>query len=356
MATRVQAQPHGGPDGADIEAGVGAQLDHLSRLCAELGVPDPVEEYFAPVVGRWSDLHAEAERWRSVGAVAEQVGEDLTKPLGGLDAAWRGADADSFIDYINGVGLAGNDMADAMTTMGAVLDETADGLREIVLALAEILAEASDTAGQAVAQQPVGGADRARLYLDHMRRPTRELFESVRQVLEALVRLCEGVDGSTAFDQVTMAHKFPEDDWAFDVGVAAVPPGTAKPSVPAAAAAAPMEPLKAGGGGGGGGGFGGGGGAVDVPAQAPQAGGYVTAGEALPSKPGGMPAAAPAAAAAAAEGGRGGMGGMPMMPMGGMMGQGGGANEHKPRNRVTADPEDIFGKPMKASPSVIGDD
>jgi hypothetical protein len=38
------------------------------------------------------------------------------------------------------------------------------------------------------------------------------------------------------------------------------------------------------------------------------------------------------------------------------MGGQGGENEHKPRNRVQGNPEDIFGKPEKASPSVIGDD
>ncbi len=54
--------------------------------------------------------------------------------------------------------------------------------------------------------------------------------------------------------------------------------------------------------------------------------------------------------------GAGGMGGM--MPMGGMGGggQAGGDNEHKSRSRVVADPTDIFGKPTKTSPSVIGDD
>ncbi|MFC7617904.1 hypothetical protein ACFQV2_35350 [Actinokineospora soli] len=47
--------------------------------------------------------------------------------------------------------------------------------------------------------------------------------------------------------------------------------------------------------------------------------------------------------------------GMPMMG-GGMMGGQNGANEHKPRNRVQGKPEDIFGKPEKASPPVIGND
>ncbi|HVK24760.1 MAG TPA: hypothetical protein VM677_25655, partial [Actinokineospora sp.] len=50
-------------------------------------------------------------------------------------------------------------------------------------------------------------------------------------------------------------------------------------------------------------------------------------------------------------------GGMPMMGgMGGMGGQQGGDAEHKSRNRVVGSPEDIFGKPTKTSPSVIGED
>jgi hypothetical protein len=46
---------------------------------------------------------------------------------------------------------------------------------------------------------------------------------------------------------------------------------------------------------------------------------------------------------------------MPMMPMGGGQGQGGDA-DHKSRSRVVGDPQDIFGKPAKASAPVIGDD
>ncbi len=352
---------HGGPDGADVEANVSSYLDFLSRLCRELGVPDPVEEYFAPVVGRWSDMHAEAERWRATGVRAELVADSLTKPLGGLDAAWDGADAETFIDYMNKVGLAGHDMSDAMAAMAEVLDTTADGIREIVQDMAGLLAEVAESTSQSMAV-PVQGDDRTRQYLDEMKRPTRELFEAVRQVLEALVRLCDGIDGSQVFEPVTMAHTFPADNWAFQVDVPAIP-GEAVPSdtAPAAADAAALTGggggagLGGGGGGIGGGGAGGGGGPSQ---QAPQGGNYVMAGEALPGRAGGMPVGG--AAAAAAEGGAGGRSGGMMgggMPMGGGMGgQQGGGTEHKSRTRVVGDPGDIFGKPTKASPSVIGDD
>ncbi|MFC5286097.1 hypothetical protein ACFPM7_03465 [Actinokineospora guangxiensis] len=342
----------GGPDGSDVEAGIGPFLDFLSRLCAELGVPDPVEEHFAPVVGRWSELHAEAERYRAVSVVAEQVSTDLTTPLGGLDAAWQGADADSFIEYMNSVGLAGNDMADAMAAMADVLDETADGLREIVVTLADMLVDTAETAGSSRGV----GDDRLRFYLDQVRKPSGELFDSVRQVLEALVRLCEGIDGSAAFQTAAMSHPFPEVDWAVSVPETGKPVEKDGPSVPAGAGAG----VGGGGGGagigGGGAGIGGGAGAgTGAPATPLNPGGYVMAGEAGSSK---QPAGAPAAAAAgggAAAGGRGmGMGMMP--PMGGMMGGQNGDNEHKPRARVQGKPEEIFGAPAKASPSVIGDD
>ncbi|HVK23413.1 MAG TPA: hypothetical protein VM677_18820, partial [Actinokineospora sp.] len=296
---RVQAPPpppKSGTDGTDVEADVGAYLDFLQRLCVDLGVPDPVEEYFAPVVGRWSDLHAEAARWAAASIHADKVADDLTKPLGGLDAAWQGADADSFIEYMNSVGLAGHDMSDAMAAMAEVLDATADGLREIVTDMAGLLAEAAETASEAMTL-PVQGEDRARQYLDHMKRPTRELFESVRQVLEALVRLCEGVDGSEVFDKITMPHTMPAANWSYTPEMPAVPtiegPKPGPEPEPTKA-----DGLKSGGGGsmgGGGGGAigGGGGGAAGSHVNPPQPGGYVYAGEA-----GGSASGSPAAASA----------------------------------------------------------
>lgn len=335
------------PDGKEIENQIAAQLGYLSKLARHLGIADPVEEYFAPVVGRWSDLHAEAERWRLVGQGAEQVTEALGKPLGKLDAAWDGEAADSFIAYMQKVGLAGNDLADAMIAMADVLDKTADGIREVVVQLASVMAETAETASDAMAL-PVQGDDRTREYLDLMRRPTKELFEAVRQILEAFVQLCEGVDGSDAFKGVAMAHTFPEDNWA-------MPKPAAPPTVPPPGEEIDTGTDKAGAGaGGGGGGFGGGGlgGADSAKPLAP--GNFTVAGEQAPrlETP---PAAAAAAASETKSGGRmGGMGMMPMMPMAGA--QGGGDGDHKSRSRVVGNPQDIFGKPEKASTPVIGGD
>ena len=355
------------PDGTDVESQVATQLRYLSQLARHLGVVDPVEEYFAPVVGRWSDMHAEAERWRVVGQGVEQVTAELNKPLGRLDAAWDGAAADSFIAYMQQVGLAGNDLADAMIAMSEVLDQTANGIREIVVQLAGVLAETAETASQAMAL-PVQGDVRAREYLDMMHRPTRDLFESARQILDAFVQLCEGAEGEDAFRKVTMAHTFPAENWSVP-SVPAPPsgvPGTpGGPGVPVDTTTGAADALGGFGGGGGGGGVpglgGGGGGLPGGGAAAASAtplapGNFTTAGEGAPRVD-----AAPAAAAASAGGGAKGPGSsmMPMAPMmgGAGAGQGGGGDsEHKSRSRVVGNPQDIFGKPAKASTPVIGAD
>jgi uncharacterized protein YukE len=353
------------PDGKDIESQIATQLGYLSQLARRLGIADPVEEYFAPVVGRWSDMHAEAERWRLVGEGAEQVTQALTKPLGKLDAAWDGEAADSFIAYMQRVGLAGNDLADSMIAMADVLDTTANAIREIVVQLAGVMSETAETASQAMAL-PVQGDDRAREYLDLMRRPTNELFESVRQILEAFVRLCEGTDGGSAFRQVTMAHTFPEENWTAPTSSVPVPSAPA-PGVPVDTIAGTLPDATTDAAGLGAGGGPGGGGPGGGPGGGGAGGGLGGGAAGTPAGPGGATVAGeqprsggPAAAAVAASGGSKGPGaGMPMAPMAPMMGAGqgqGGDAERKARTRVKGNPEDIFGKPAKATTPVIGAD
>jgi uncharacterized protein YukE len=346
-------------DGKDVDNTFREYLDYLSELCKQLDVPDPVEEYFAPVVGRWSALHAEAERWRTAGKAADEVSSSLTSPLGALDAAWQGDTADSFIAYMQDVGLAGNDMSDAMTAMGDVLDKTADGIRSIVVELAGVLADTAEASSQSMAS-PLGGAERTRAHLATVQRPTREFFESVRQVLEAFVQLCDGIDGTKAFAKVTMAHTMPAANWTAGIDIP-----TPAPSPKPAPAPAP-EPVTgssaSGGSGSSGSGSGGsgsgssGGAAASTPAPKPLAPGANTAvGEVLPTPPPGAtpatPTAAPAAAAAA-----GGMGGGMMMPPMMGAGTGGGSQDHNSKSRLITDPDEIFGTSDKGSPSVIGED
>ncbi|RSM67425.1 hypothetical protein DMH04_49140 [Kibdelosporangium aridum] len=350
-------------------------LDYLSQLCRDLGVPDIVEEYFAPVVGRWSDMHEEAERWRAAATAADEVTASLNKPLGALDAAWEGKTADSFVDYMQTVGLAGNDMSDAMHAMAKVLDKTADGIREIVQEMGDVLSDTAEASAQSMAL-PLG-EDRTRQHIESMRKPIREFFESVRQVLEAFVGLCDGVDGSKAFEQVKMSHTYPTENWTVDVPAR---PAAPQPVEPAAAAVGGGSAAASVGGGGAVLGVGGvasvGGGAAAVgggaaaglggppasaggppPVTPPPSSGpgvFAAIGEVNPAPPP-PPQAAAAAPGKPAAGGMG-MGGMMVPPM--MFGgaPGGGSQEHTNKTRVAGDPSDIFGEPADASPSVIGEE
>lgn len=360
-----------GRDGRQIAAEVGPELDYLSGISRRLGVRDLVADYFTPVVGDWNDLHEEAERWRKAGLVAEHVTRDLTKPLGKLDSAWQGKDADSFVEHMQKVGLAGHDMSDAMHAMGEALDQTAEGIRGIVEDMARVFAEAADAVSGAAAL-PLDGDRRVVELLDELHDPAKELHESVRDVLEAFLRLCDGVSGSDDFADVKMEHRYPEQDWAFTA--------PAKPTVPETPAATPpaeTKPAASGGAGSGGGGVPGGGGGVPgggggvpgggvpgggglsggAPAEQMQPGGSTGVSEPRPVESTPRPAAAAAAAgpAGAAAGGAGMMGAGMMGGMG-AGGQQGGDKEHKSKVQLAGSTDQVFGKPKKSAPPVIGED
>ena len=376
-----------GKDGRQIESEVGAELDYLSQISRRLGVADLVEDYFAPVVGDWNDLHDEAERWRAAGRAAENVTKDLLKPLGRLDSAWQGASADSFVDHMRTVGLAGHDMTDAMTAMGDALDETAEGIRGIVQDMSQVFQDTADVVS-GTAGLPLDGDARIIGHLDELRAPAKEMYESVRDVLEAFHRLCDGLSGVDAeFAGPKMDHRYPERNWTFAepaadkpqaVTAAAGSAGAPKPetATPAAVGGGSMSgTLPTGGGSVGGGSVGGGsvgggsvgGGSVDggvgsAPAAAQhgptQSGGFTAVQEPHPVDSG---AVRPAAAASAGGGGAA-TGGQPMgggmmggAPMGGG-GQQGGDKEHRSKVRLAGSTEDVLGKPKKTAPPVLGDD
>ena len=389
----------GGPNGAELTAKVDGHLDYLSQLAKQLGVNDPVESYLVPVLGKWSDLHDEAGRWRAAAQVASSVTSRLTAPLGGLDAAWQGADADSFLEYMRSVGLAGHDLADALGAMADALDKTADGIRQIASEMVDMLADTAEQSSDAMTV-PVGGAARARQHLDELDEPGGKLYESVRDVLDAFVKLCNGVQGGQLYSQIAMAHRMPAQNWspAADsvvpvpvVGNSQAPlsavAGTLPLSVPPVAGASspsgvPGHPSS------------GAQPAAAVPAAQPgsavthaaassvhsgggvaaHAGGAVAASPAQQSGPAPESAAvaapsdtppatvpgsaSPATADSPGAGAAGGGGsGMPM-GMGGMGGArgGGGDAEHKSKIRITGDPREIFGKPDRTAPPTIGEE
>ncbi|MFB9430985.1 WXG100 family type VII secretion target [Streptoalloteichus tenebrarius] len=350
--------------------GLLGHLDYLSRLARDLGVPDPVEEYFGRVVGRWNDMREQAEAWRAASRVVERVRQDVDRPLGAVDAVWDGADADSFLDHMRQVVRAGADLGDAMAAMAEALEVTADAIHRLVRDMAGVLADGADALSQALTV-PLHGEVRARAHLDEMRRPTRELFEAVREVLEAFVQLCDGIDAGRGFAKVAMPHTFPDRNWTFDVPKPAGPPADTPPTrtprtpndaVPghgAVGAVAGGAVSGVGGGvvagGGGVGGVGGGAGTGAQPHQQPLGPGSHAAAVETPKEPqrpafAGAPGAAerPTTTGSPMAGG--------MMPMGGMMagGQGqGGDTERRNASRLTADPVDLFGEPTKTAPPVI---
>uniref|UniRef100_UPI00037E5BD4 WXG100 family type VII secretion target n=1 Tax=Actinoalloteichus spitiensis TaxID=252394 RepID=UPI00037E5BD4 len=238
----------GGPDGDRLAGDAAGHLGFLSWISDQLGVPDPVHEYFGPVVGRWSDMHEQAEHWRVAARRVEELAEEAAGPLGGLDEAWTGEDADSFVEHVQEVVRAANAMADTMIAVADALDVTADAIRQLVRDMVEVLAGSADSVSEALTV-PVAGEERARDHLVTMREPLLELFEAVREVLRALVGLCSGLGGDTVFSDLRMAHVFPEDDWTFDV-----------PSGPGGGAPGAVDVAGAGAGGGGGAPGGGGGG------------------------------------------------------------------------------------------------
>ena len=353
-------------DGRQIAAEVGPELDYLSRVSRKLGVVDLVHDFFDPLVGDWNDLREESERWRKAAKVTEAVNKHVMAPLGGVDARWEGKDADAFLDHMRKVGLAGGDMCDAMSAMADALEETADGVRDIVQDMAHVLADAADSVS-GTAALPLEGDERAIRHIEELKDPVRELHESARQVLEAFLKLCDGVSGEAGnFGDVRMEHKYPDKDWTYAA------PAKPEAKTPEPAKASDTATASKGGGGtpstGGGGAVGTGGvGSVGAPAasaaqpQQMQFGGATGVAEQPPPVEKGAGAAPAAAAAGGRPGGAsGGMGGgMPMM--GGMMGGGGagqqgGDKEHKPKQRLTGSIDDLLGKPKKASPKVIGDD
>jgi uncharacterized protein YukE len=328
---------HRGPDGATLHSRVAGELSRLSRLSDELGVTDLVEEYFTPLLGGWSAMHDEADRWRAVATAAEDVTGRLTAPLGRLDASWQGADADSFIAYMRRVGLAGHDLSDAASAVADVLDRTADALRRITVDLSDLLAEVADDCTTALGA-PSGGPQAVRDYLDVQRGPVAALHGSACDVLDSFARFCRRFGDGSSADGVSVDHAMPQAGWQ------PTPQSDARSTVDAAAGAASTATAAA---------------SADDVVVVPsservrqQLAGGPAGGQAVATtnpQPPATPADPPS------EGGRGGMGMMPMM--GGMGGDGGkgGDKEHKSKLRITADPKEIFGEPEKTAPPVIGE-
>lgn len=348
-------------DADRVVSGASGQLNYLSHISVSLGLPDPVQEYFGPIVGRWRDLHDQAEQWRRAAQSVEELAQEVTTPLGRLDAVWHGQVSGSFQEHMRQVGQASTSAADAMGTMAEVLDKTAEAMHQLVSDTVDLLAGGADRVSMAMLM-PLGGETRAGLHIAELRGHGRRMLESVHELLEALAEMLAGFDDKQPFAQVAMATTYPSRNWTFQPELPVVPPVAeavpAEPDAPAASAAA--------GAGGGGGGFGGGfGGAGSSPAVAAPSAPPEPAMRTFAMEPGTLgqgtgtgqaaaAAASPVAGSGVAGGrGAGGAGMMPMMPM---AGQQGGDTERKAKSNLTVDPSEIFGQPSKTAPPVIGED
>jgi hypothetical protein len=237
---------------------------------------------------------------------------------------------------------------------------------------------------------PVSGQSRAAQYLDELGQPVKQLHQSVRDVLQAFTKLCDGVQGGQSFDAVTMSHKVPEQNWAPPVAPAVTRPSAVKqvpaavspahapapapvahPPVHTAAAHTPADTAPAAAGSPA---HAGGSAAAHVPAahagggsalvghssgglSASQSGPGAQSGAMADPTTGSISGQLPVTDGGGASGAAGGQqqGGMPMGGMGGMKPGGqGGDQVHKSKIRLSGDVKDILGKPDRTAPPTIG--
>ncbi|GAA0524899.1 hypothetical protein GCM10011581_15240 [Saccharopolyspora subtropica] len=344
---------------ARSDSEVAEHLDYLTRIADSLDVSDVVPEVFADLVGHQDMLREAAAVWRRGAERVEKAAGDVQGKLGGIDSAWQGADADAFLDHMQQVGLAGNDLVDTMRVLGDALEETAEAIRLQLEDLGDLLADTADSVSAALLA-PAEGANRARRHLLDLAEPAADLAESIADTYRAFARLCDDLGAGRDVGDTRFDRRMPDKPWDF------TPPAPAPaPAPPASAEAASAGAGAASGGGGTAGGGGGaagvgGAGAAGVGGTAPQPelspGGTTRAVEPSTMPPAAAAGGAAAAGAAAAGAGAGGMyGGMMPMGMMGGMGQQGGEQERKNSSRLKSRPEELFGTPPDAAPAVLGD-
>ncbi|MDQ7802105.1 WXG100 family type VII secretion target [Amycolatopsis sp. A133] len=313
------------PAGEDITAAAEPYLAYLTDLARQLGVIDPVETYFRPLIGRWADLGAEADRLRQAASVAAGVSARLDDQLGRLDAGWEGKDADSFVVYIREIGAAGGDLREALDTLAGALDEMVTTLRHVVVDLVEVLVDAAELTSETMLL-PSGGTKRARAQLQETQDSAKALYETARDVMEAFDRLCAGVDEPDAAARtIEIRHRYPQDGFKLhddalnEAGEQTATDATAPSSAPADEVMTPSS--------------------ADGPAE----GKHTGAGTVDPEPP--------------AEQDHSSSGGVPMMPMMGFGAFGTGGQARRPsKTRPMTKSSDLLGEPGLVAPPVIGED
>jgi WXG100 family type VII secretion target len=317
-----------------LDPAVEPYLAHLSELAEALGLIDPIEAYLRPLLGRWAELRAEADRLRRAAAAAGSVSAQLADGLGKLDAGWSGQDADAFIAYMGEIRAASGDLQDALDTLARSLDEMVTTLHHVVVDLVEVLVDTAEVASESAALA-VGGAGRARAQIQESQQSAKALFEVARDVLEEFGRLCDGVDDPDgAARSIEIAHRYPQERFGLHDADGASQSATSSDAGDTTTPSAAHE-IEDG---------------RQTGARQP---------EATPVD-GTGPAAEPSqvVAGGANTSAHGGMG-MPMIPMGfgGMgIGMGGGAARRPAKNKTVGTPSQLVGEPGLVVPPVIGDE
>ncbi|MFF1606492.1 WXG100 family type VII secretion target [Amycolatopsis sp. NPDC058278] len=330
------------PAGEDITAAAEPYLAYLTDLARQLGVLDPVETYFRPLLGRWADLGAEADRLRQAASVAAEVSARLDGELGRLDAGWEGRDADSFVTYIRAIGAAGGDLHEALDTLAGALDEMVTTLRHVVVDLVEVLVDAAELTSETMLL-PSGGPKRARAQLQETQDSAKALHETARDVMEAFDRLCDGVDDADAASRtIEIRHRYPperfklHDDALNDAGEQATDAASPSPSGDESTTPSSADEVM-----------------TPSSAAGPAEGRHTGAGTLDPAQP--TDAAAPQAPPAEQDHST--SGGVPMMPMMGFGAFGSGGQARRPsKTRPVTKSSDLLGEPGLVAPPVIGED
>ena len=320
------------PAGEDITAAAEPYLAYLTDLSRQLGVIDPVETYFRPLVGRWADLGAEADRLRQAASVAAEVSARLDGELGRLDAGWEGRDADSFIAYIREVGAAGGDLREALDTLAGALDEMVTTLRHVVVDLVEVLVDAAELTSETMLL-PSGGTKRARTQLQETQDSAKALHETARDVMEAFDRLCNGVDDPDAASRtIEIRHRYPQERFKLHDGALNE---AGEQATDAAAAAGPADEVM-----------------TPSAAAGPAEGRHTGSGTVENGQPADTPAPQPPPDHQTTSGG------VPMMPMMGFgaFGMGGGQGRRQSKTRPVTKPSELLGEPGMVAPPVIGEE
>ncbi|WP_406688633.1 WXG100 family type VII secretion target [Saccharopolyspora sp. ID03-671] len=295
-------------------------LHYLAGIADELDVAQSIPADAGELIGRPDDFRDAARVWREAAAAVEDSSGDVDGKLGGIDTAWQGADAEAFVAHIRDAGLAGKDLADAMTGLADALEHTAEGVGAQLRRFTDLVAQ---TAEDVRAAMDASDEDGARERLAELGEPARELLESIADYYTAFTRLCDDMAGGATREP---------GRWEAGEVFMKTSPTTGEPENTGVS------------------------GSSGVPGAAGTAAASAS-GESEEDRSG-AGAAAGAAVGGAAVGAAGvGMGMMPMGMMGGMLGQrgGGGGKERQNSSRLKSNPEELFGSAPEAPPSVFGE-